>query len=359
MKRLAKVVGIVLALVMMLQTVAFAGEGSELVYEGPEMTLSFSFGSGEEVMKIYVDVCERISERTGGKVKFDYYYGGSLAAAAEALDACGSGLADLADITLTNTPDRFPYSQQVTGYPFLGFTSFNMAADIMRRFIPSNEYCMAEFDAANIVPLFFTGVWGTSVVTRDDSVITTPADLAGKKMMVSSETEARFLIDAGGTPISQPPTEMYSAMQNGVTDGIIFGLYVIDIFGALQLAKNVSVLEKSFTTGCRAFCINKDLWDSFDPVLQQIFTEEFGGEELWNTATAYWLEQDQMHLDNCEEWGIPVVNITGEDMDAWVEMAKPYGEAKMQELYDAGNEHVYEVLDELNAAIENYDGEWK
>ena len=360
MKKLAKVIGVVLACVLCFAMIVQAEEpAGEVVYDGPEMTLSFSFSSSEEFSVVYTNACKMITERTGGKIQFDNYFSGSLASAADALDACGTGLADLADITLTNTPDRFPYSQQVTGYPFLRFNSFNMAADVMRHFIPENEYCMAEFEEANIYPLFFTGVWGTAVVMKDDVEVTTPEDLAGKKLMVSSPTEAMFLTNAGGTPVAQSPTEMFQNLQSGLIDGSIYGLYICDIFGALELAKHVSMLENSFTTGCRVAGINLDLWNSFTPELQQIFLDCFHSDEVWDFATNYWIEQDELHLVNCENWGIHVIDVKGDDMLPWIEAAKPLGDAKMQELYDAGNEHVFEVLDALNAAIEAYDGPWK
>ena len=57
---------------------------------------------------------------------------------------------------------------------------------------------------------------------------------------------------------------------------------------------------------------------------------------------------------------VPIcVDVKGDDMKPWIEAAKPLGDAKMQELYDAGNTHVFEVLDALNEAIDNYDGEFK
>ena len=363
MKNVAKVVAVVLAFVLCFAMLVQAEEpaaGGEVVYDGPEMTLSFSFSSTEEQCIVYTHACEMITERTGGKVQFDNYFGGSLAAASDALDACGTGLADMADITLTNTPDRFPYSQQVTGYPFLGFSSFCMAADVMREFIPNNEYCMAEFEAANIYPLFFTGVWGTAISMADDVAITSPEDLAGKKVMVSlSPTESIFVNNAGGTPVAQPPTEMYQNFSSGLIDGAFYGLYLVKIFGALDLVKHVTMLEYSFTTGCRVAGINLDLWNSFTPELQQIFKECWGSEEEWDVATNYWNTSDQSHLDRCAELGIPVTYVTGDDMTPWVEAAKPLGDAQMQDLYDAGKEHVFEVLDALNEAIENYDGEWK
>ena len=102
-----------------------------LTYTGPEMELTVNLSSSEQLATIYVDALNRITERTGGKVTFVIYYSNSLMAPPEALDGLGSGLADISDVTLTNFPDRFVYTQQVTSYPFLGFTSLAMAADVM------------------------------------------------------------------------------------------------------------------------------------------------------------------------------------------------------------------------------------
>lgn len=379
MKRIAKVLSLLLALALAIAALAAcggsdgggaasgtAGSGGEQPtyvdtgeYTGDPMEIVFSFASSENFCSLYVDVEKRITERTGGKVTFLNYFGGSLASATESLDACGSGMCDMADITLTNFKDRFPYSQQVNEYPFLGYKSLAMAVDVMNEFIPNNEYCMAEFDKANIHPVFFVGVWGTSLVMRENVDIKVPQDLAGKKIMATSDIENEFILAAGGTPVAQPPTEMYSCMQNGVIDGVMIGLYVTNIFGALQLAKSVYMLENSFTTGLRVFAVNKDMWESFTPDLQAIFEDEFSNETFWTEAKKFWDDQDQGHLDDCEEWGIPVTWIEGADMDPWKEMAKPFGDAKLQALKDAGNEHVDEVFAELTAAIDNYDGRFK
>lgn len=379
MKRIAKVLSLVLAFMLAVAMLAAcggskagqasgssAGSGGEKPtyvdtgeYTGPPMEIVFSFASSENFCSLYTSVEERITARTGGKVTFVNYFGGSLASATESLDACGTGMCDMADITLTNFKDRFPYSQQVNEYPFLGYTSLAMATEVMNQFIPNNEYCMAEFDAANIHPVFFVGVWGTSLVMRDKVDIKVPQDLSGKKIMATSDIENNFLLAAGATPVAQPPTEMYSCMQNGVIDGAMMGLYVTNIFGALQLSKSVYMLENSFTTGLRTFAINKDLWESFTPELQEIITDEFNNETFWTEAKKFWDDQDQSHLDDCEEWGIPVTWIEGEDMNPWKEMAKPFGDEKLQALKDAGNEHVFEVFDQLNDTIENYNGRFK
>ena len=383
MKKITKVLSLVLAMLLAVGMLAACGGssggnttpagsaaqgsgGAEPVtyedtgeYTGEPMELVFSFGSSEDYCSLYVNVEKRITARTGGKVTFVNYFGGSLASATEVLDAVSSGMADLGDLTLTNFSDRFPYSQQVTEYPFLGYRSLAMATDVMNDHIRSNEYCMAEFDAANITPLFLVGVWGTSLVMREDVAISVPDDLKGMKMLSTGAMEDEFFLSCGATPVSQPVLDMYASMENGVIDGVMIGLYVTRIFGALQLAKHVYMLENSFTTGCRAFCINNDVWNSFTPDLQEIFMDEFNNDTFWEEAVKFWDDQDQSHLDYCEEQGIPVDWITGDGMKPWQEKAKPIGDKALQALYDSGHEHTYEVFEALQDKIENYNGRFK
>lgn len=328
-------------------------------YTGPAMELTFSFASAENSMEVYTHALDNITKRTGGKVTFVNYYGGSLASATGALDALSSGMCDLAEISLANFKDRFPYTEQVIGYPFLGFTKFAMAADVLRDFIPNNETCMAEFEAQNIKPFFFMGTWGTSIVVKEDKEILVPDDLAGMKLLATTNVENRFLQSCGATPVDQPLTEAYSCMQNGVVDGIMAGLYLTNIFGALQLSKHAYMLERSFATGCSTFSINLDVWNSFNDELKTIFMEEWTDDAFFAECAESWAVKDQKHLDDCDEWGIPVTYITGDQMTPWIEKAQPLGDEILQQLYDEGKTEVFNVLDDLNAAIEAYDGDYK
>lgn len=327
----------------------------ELVYTGPELELTVNFNSSEEQSPIYIALFNRISERTGGKVKFVYYYSGSLLSATEALDGLGAGMCDFSDVTLTNFPDQFPYTQQVISYPFLGFHSFNMAAEIINDVVLENDIMMGEFHAANIQPLFLLGTWGTSMVMAKD---VETSSVAGMKLVTTDPIFSRFLVDVGATPVAQPPMEYFSCLSNGVADGIVQGLYVVGIFGAIAPSKSVYMFERSFTTGVRAISANKDTWDSLDPVLQAIIMEEMQGEQLWNDGVAYWAASDQMWLDQVTGNNIPLRYIEGEEMQAWADAVAPYGDAALKDLYDKGYTEVYNILDIWNQAIANYSGQY-
>lgn len=335
-----------------------AVDAGDMEYTGPELELTVNFNSSEEQSPIYIALFDRISERTGGKVKFVYYYSGSLLSATDALDGLGAGLCDFSDVTLTNFPDQFPYTQQVISYPFMGFHSFNMAAEIINDVVLENDIMMGEFHAANIQPLFLLGTWGTSMVMADNVDISTPDTVAGMKLVTSDPIFSRFLTDVGATPVAQPPTEYFSCLSNGVADGIVNGLYVVGIFGAIAPAQSVYMFERSFTTGVRSISANLDTWNSLDDSLKAIIMDEMQGEQLWNDGVAYWAASDQMWLDQVTGNNIPLKYVEGADMQAWADAVAPYGDAAMKDLYDKGYTEVYNILDVWNEAIANYSGQY-
>jgi TRAP-type C4-dicarboxylate transport system substrate-binding protein len=326
----------------------------ELKYTGPARELTVNFSSNEATQKVYTDALQRITDRTDGKITFVYYYSNSLLQPSEALDGLENGVCDISDVTMANFRERFVYTQQVTSYPFLGFTSIAMASDVMNQNFFDNELIMNEFTSANIYPLFFLGVWGTAMAFKNPTEISTPDTVKGLKLVTDNPLLSKYLNDIGATPVAQLPTEYFSSLNNGVVNGVINGIHVINIFGALSIAKSVYVFERSFATGSRAICINLDVWNSFDDTLRQIFMEEIQGMQLWKDAVDYWTVADQSHFDDCEKWNIPVYRIEGETMQAWVDALKPYGDAELKQLYDKGYTEVYNVLDFVNKAIDNY-----
>lgn len=365
MKKVTRILALVLTVILAFAMLAACGKKKEekkyedAEYMGEPMELTFSFGSSEEYMKPYKDAEAAITKRTGGRVTFTNYFGGSLVSATEALDAIQSGMCDLADITLTNFPDRFPYSEQVCATPFVGFTSIPMAADVYRQYIPSHPECMAEFTACNITPLLFVGVWGTALTFRDVVEINGPDDLAGKKIITASAGETQFLQDCGAIPVSDNILNLGELFQNGVVDGSMVGLYLTNMFGALDFAKSVYYFDASFTTGCRAFCINNDVWNSFDPTLQKIFQEELSSDEFLAYAAETWAANDQSHLDKCDELGLPVNRINGDKLKVWQDKAAPYTEAKLAELESKGYTEARRLHQDLVDLITNYNGPFK
>ena len=334
-----------------------APEGpSGLTYDGPAMELSVNFTSSEQQNPIYIQAFNRVTEKTDGKVTFQFSYSGSLMDAAATLDGLGVGMADFSDVTLSNFKDQFPYTQQVLSYPFLGFTSMAMAADVINDTVHNTDLMMKEFTDANIYPIIFNAVWGTTLALADDIQISDPSTVKGLKLGTDDPNLSKFLNSVGATPTFVIPPDYYSSITSGVVNGVINGMNVINIFGGLQPSKHVYMFENSASTSARCIAANLDTWNSLDDTLKAIFMEEFSGDQYWAESIEYWTVSDQSHLDNAAEWGIPVDYITGDAMKAWVDGVRPFGDESLQALRDRGLDQVDNVLKIWEDAIANYNG---
>ena len=313
-----------------------AEEPAELKYDGPAQDFVVNFTSAEQQNPIYIAAFNRITEKTDGKITFTFYYSGSLMDAASTMDGLGAGMADFSDVTLTNFKDQFPYTQQVLSYPFMGFTSMAMAADVIQDTVHANDVMMKEFTDVNIYPIIFNAVWGTTMALADDVAVSTPDTVKGLKLGTDDPNLSKFLNSVGG--------RLDEANR------------IMDIFGGLQPSKHVYMFENSASTSARCIAANLDTWNGLDDTLKAIFTEELTGDQYWKESVDYWTVSDQKHLDDAKGWGIPVDYITGDAMQAWVDGVRPYGDEMLQALRDRGCDKTDEVLKIWEDAIANYSG---
>ncbi|MBR2696169.1 MAG: hypothetical protein IKE48_01530, partial [Parasporobacterium sp.] len=173
-------------------------------YTGPEMTLTVNFASPDYNNVYMMDAFERITQRTGGKVKFEPYYINGLLSLTEALDGLGNGLADISDITLSNYPAQFVYTTQLCALPFAGYQDILTANDIVRDVIlkQNNEMMMKEFTDQNIKPFSTSAIYGSALMCHNDINIEKPEDLKGLKVMTQDIVFSNFLNSVGAIPVS-------------------------------------------------------------------------------------------------------------------------------------------------------------
>ena len=361
-----KLICLALALMMVLSLAACGGAKTDAPktdapkadakYDGPAVKYSVNFTSSEQQNPIYIAAFNRVTEKTDGKVTFEFFYSGQLMDAASTMDGLGSGMADFSDVTLTNFKDQFPYTQQVLSYPFLGFTSMAMAADIINDTVHSNDLMLKEFTDVNIYPIIFNAVWGTTMALAEDVQVSEPASVKGLKLGTDDPNLSKFLNSVGATPTFVIPPDYYTSITSGVVDGVINGMNVINIFGGLEPCKHVYMFENSASTSARCIAANLDTWNNMDEGLKAIFTEELSGDQYWKESVDYWTVSDQKHLDDAAGWGIPVDTISGDAMKAWIDGVRPFGDEMLQALKDRGCDKVDEILQVWEDAIANYSG---
>ncbi|MDR5654798.1 hypothetical protein [Ruixingdingia sedimenti] len=162
------------------------------------------------------------TERTGGKVAFEYYYAGSLVPAKDLASDLGSGLFEFGFVLGAYDPVRFPVDQ------WQGSLALPLDPDPVRETIltalATLEWTAGlqahrnELLKADIYPLMpslpVTGPFGT--LCREDN--STLGSLQGKRIRVAGDTWTKEAQNLGMTPVTLPIIEVYQAFQSGVID---------------------------------------------------------------------------------------------------------------------------------------------
>ncbi|WP_342641562.1 TRAP transporter substrate-binding protein [Rhodoligotrophos ferricapiens] len=112
-----------------------------------------------------------------------------------------------------------------------------------------------KFDEKNTVLLGLADLGPPAVVSNVP--LKTPADFKGKKVRVFSEGQAEAVRAFGGSPVSIPFADVYSAMQYGTVDAVILGFQGVDSQRMYEVSKYVLVPASFLGTTMMGWAANK------------------------------------------------------------------------------------------------------
>jgi TRAP-type C4-dicarboxylate transport system substrate-binding protein len=110
------------------------------------------------------------------------------------------------------------------------------------------------------------------------------ADLAGRRIRVSSPPQADFIEALGATPVLAPFAELLPRLKAGQLDCAITGTMSGNTIGLHQATSHLHTLP--ITWGLSLFVANKLAWSSLPADLQQLLQRELGKleESIWADA---------------------------------------------------------------------------
>ena len=112
-----------------------------------------------------------------------------------------------------------------------------------------------KFGEKNTVLLGLADLGPPAVVSNVP--LKTPADFKGKKVRVFSEGQAEAVRAFGGSPVSIPFADVYSAMQYGTVDAVILGFQGVDSQRMYEVSKYVLVPASFLGTTMMGWAANK------------------------------------------------------------------------------------------------------
>jgi TRAP-type C4-dicarboxylate transport system substrate-binding protein len=223
-----------------------------------------------------------VSEASGGTLKVQMYYGGTLGGFGVTYDRVLDGVADIGFILTALAKGKFR-QQDVAALPFESKSSLAAASALWK--IYEKGITAGEFDA--VKPL---GIWtfpNSAVNSRN--AVRTLDDLKGRKVTVSNPIAGRTVVALGAAPVAMPPSDVYQALSRGLADMALMPLTGVATFKIDDVAKHH--VDVALGADSAIVFMNRRKWEALPPAAKTAIDKHSYlpfSETLGRAADAEW-----------------------------------------------------------------------
>ncbi|ALM54515.1 ABC transporter substrate-binding protein [Halomonas huangheensis] len=289
---------------------------SSLASAATVMRVSHQFPGGQgDVRDEMVQLMAREVEAADVDLELQVYPGQSLFKAKEQWGALVQGRLDMTALPLDYASGRHP---EFSATLMPGLVRNHERAQRLNdsEFMGMIKQVINDAGARVLADAWLAGGFASS-----KQCITSPDTVQGQTMRAAGPAFDEMLATAGASISSMPSSEIYTAMQTGVLDAANTSS---GSFVSYRIYEQVSCLtppgENALWFMYEPILISERSWSRLNEEQQQALTA--AGEK----AEQYFAEQavglDQKMIDVFTENGVEVVQMSSEDYDAWLEVAK-------------------------------------
>ncbi|WP_417618247.1 TRAP transporter substrate-binding protein DctP [Oceanisphaera sp.] len=268
-------------------------------------------------------------ERTDGKWKINIHYGATLSNPQDNLDNLSSGLFEAAAVSPFYTPGKLPLVQ-VMDLPFIMPSDFESIVNTAKIMFQEPEI-IKELDSWNVMPLLpgMTPQYEYMGKVEINSI----EDFKGVKIAGMNADIGKVFAEFGAIPTPMPAPELYSSLEYGTIDGVIFpysygmgsyNLYEVSNYGTTSIAAGSPV-----TT----FFANKDAWAALPDEFKKIHNDYIENDYL-KSAVNHIKNSDLLYESKFQAEGISIANLdvnereklVSKSKDVWLEWEETWKE---------------------------------
>ncbi|MBW6419600.1 TRAP transporter substrate-binding protein DctP [Celeribacter sp. PS-C1] len=256
-----------------------------------------------------------VEEATGGEIAFNHFPSQQAAKSKAQLDAVKSGILDAALLGASYHAETLPLNS-IVGLPgyYGSAVQGTKALQAMLKEGPLRD----EVLAAGVTPIFGFTLPPYQVLAKER--LGPPADWAALDVRTSGATQAMTARDLGAVGISIPGPEVYTAVERGRLDAVLFPLASVLGYKLNEVVSHISV-NGSFGGYSFIMVVRTELFDSLDADVQEAMIS-LGEETALHVAQA----QDQSVEALIAQWtaeGIDTYSFTDEELMALTEAMAP------------------------------------
>ncbi|MGE3244999.1 MAG: TRAP transporter substrate-binding protein [Beijerinckiaceae bacterium] len=203
--------------------------------------------------KVFEPWSKAVEADSGGTLKIQRFYGGTLGNFLVTYDRVLDGVADIGFTLAALTGGKFK-QQGVAGLPFETKNANEAAVALWNLY--EKGVTRAEFNQVQLL-----GIWAfPNAAIHSKTPIATLADVSGKKLSISSAIGAKIVVGLSATPVTLPPNQAYQAISRGITDGTLMPFTGMQTFKIYEVAKNH--LDVALGADTALLFMNKKKYDS-------------------------------------------------------------------------------------------------
>ncbi|MCG8369206.1 MAG: TRAP transporter substrate-binding protein [Proteobacteria bacterium] len=212
------------------------------------------------------NLAQRVEAATAGRLRIKVYGGGELVPPFEVFDAVSRGTVEMGHSAAYYHKGKLDAAQFFTAIPF-GMTSSELEGWLY--YGGGLELYRELYEPFDLVP-FPTGNTGVQMGGWFNKEINSIDDLKGLKMRIPG-LGGEVLRRAGGTPVTLPGAEIFTALQTGAIDATEWvGPYNDASFGLHKAAKYYYYPGWQEPGPGLETIVNRAAWDSLPPDLQAV-----------------------------------------------------------------------------------------
>jgi len=274
---------------------------------------SSGHGPANDPSQIYHDeLCDAITEASGGRLIIEPFVGGSIVPAYKEFDAVHEGVLDMAYTTPMYNLDKFPSAGLISSRPgglpgeaLRTWFNYGGGADLMNEMIA--DYNVITFPGA-LAPL------PAEVFFHSKRKIETVADLQGLKARCMGDG-GEILARMGAATVIIPGGDLYEAMTRGTIEAMEYSTLASNWNMNFQEVADYVILSPSRApSDPQVFYFNKDSWDELPEDLQllvQTFVDRYT-----QAQHEYLVAESIKAVEQFREYGNEVYTLPQEVADA-------------------------------------------
>ena len=275
--------------------------------------------------KITQEFGEELERRSGGRIKVQYFAGGSLLTGPNMFKGIESGVADIGYTHVYYTPGRMPASEGI-GLPLgmpTGWVGAHVAFDFYQKFKPK------EFGGVKILAIHANGP--SMVISKKP--VAKLEDMKG--VTVRAPGIAGDIVKAlGGTPTPTPMIEVYDSISKGVNDAVWGPYETLKTFRFAEVAKNVTVSWQIGASFPFFMAMNRKSFDRLPADLKSV-VEVMSGE-FQERFALMWNEIDLDGKAFAKDKGVKYLELSQQEGARWQKAVEPVINNYIKELAGKG-----------------------